>query len=318
MLALAPCHMSVFVAYRNMQGRFSPDWNVEGFLWFQDLNLPDCYTVLPVSASYIEDAKTRRLLHMTSFLIGAVTLPVTAWLSAGFNIYCCSNVISGMALSALLRVGNFRRLFGLKPNTKLDAEGNVVLVNPLKGVGVGDGGAGRGGGGMSMLEKERSSSSSQSFEAVAGVRIPRSSASLAIRAQQIDDDFYGYRSSASTTSSGGSTAHSSTWRFGVLRNSRHPFRRFLYFSLMDGSWGPAMDGVRSRKAVKRGYAHLPPGPFILVGLALLANGLWKQYQMRQDVLTLGKEDAAKKWCPDVISKAAEKQRKIMGEANIVE
>ena len=64
--------------------------------------------------------------------------------------------------------------------------------------------------------------------------------------------------------------------------------------------------------------HLPPGPFILLGLALLANGLWKQYQMRQDVLTLGKEDAAKKWCPDVISKAAEKQRKIMGEANIVE
>ncbi|CAD7929959.1 unnamed protein product [Amoebophrya sp. A25] len=141
-LALMPCHLSIFVAFRNME-RFSPGWNVEGFFWFQDLNAPDCYTALPlattcltmaaikISASYISDPQHQRIMHMLSFVFGCGTLPLMAYLGSGFNLYCCSNILSTVAMSALLRNTQFRALFGLKPNTKVDENGNVVLVNPL-------------------------------------------------------------------------------------------------------------------------------------------------------------------------------------------
>ncbi|CAD7945016.1 unnamed protein product [Amoebophrya sp. A120] len=376
MLLLSPFHMSMFFAFRNMTPRFSPSWNVEGFLWCQDLNLPDCYTVLPflttfltmaavkISASYVADAKTRRVLHLTSFVIGAVTLPVTAYFSAGFNLYCCSNVVSGIGLAALMRQPGFRALFGLKPNTKLDADGNIVLVNPLAPPqeaaesGAGGGGAARG---IEipepLLQSERAPpldrpGKDENNSNVSVRSVPLASAAMMTKKgndytnharESQEQDIRTLGSSASTAAGTTSIApaplpflqpatqldapshppassrtsalvlSSTTFsadlqkyrppksvalkaakidedffcgqktRFGVFRVSNHPFRRFLYGSL---------------------------------GLVLLGNAVFRQYELSKDVTELGKAEASKKWCPVVITAAADRQRALMAEAVI--
>ena len=94
-------------------------------MWFPDLSQSDPYYVFPAlfsvliwrhisyTASFLPPDQAGNMKLMATFF-GLTSLPFMHMMSAGFNIYAISNVVSGMAMSAVMRNSGLRESVGLK------------------------------------------------------------------------------------------------------------------------------------------------------------------------------------------------------------
>lgn len=81
-LALAPVHVAVYFAFRNMDERFPGSWGNEGMLWFPDLGAADPYWLLPmciggltmthlrIMAKFFDDANVKNNMHLFGSVLG--------------------------------------------------------------------------------------------------------------------------------------------------------------------------------------------------------------------------------------------------------
>jgi len=125
-LSLFPVQMSMFLAFRTMHERF-PSWHLEGWWWFKDLSVADPTFVLPCAVGFLSaghmlvvsktmpDPKQADMMRFIGLVLGGMSIPFMHIFGVGFNVYCLSNIISGMAQLALMRHPAFRKLMGLKP-----------------------------------------------------------------------------------------------------------------------------------------------------------------------------------------------------------
>lgn len=146
-LLMMPLQMTLFFTFRNMADRIA-SWPTEGVLWFSDFASPDPTFVLPVmvggctyfsmmrASKSMQDANMKRIFEMMACFFGGLSVPIMHMFDAGMNVFCLSNVISGMAMGALMRTPTVREKLGLKailPGASVDQDGNMQMdmSNPL-------------------------------------------------------------------------------------------------------------------------------------------------------------------------------------------